>query len=371
MTLRVLIVDDTVTYRSIMKETLSVSPFIEIVGAAKHGQQALDLLAKDPVDLILLDVEMPVMDGITTLKAVKRQYPKTDVVMVSGVDSTSANITIRALEAGALDFVTKPDKGSMTRNIEHLRSKLLPIAQHLHQKRSSTVGLGGLKPSSVQMAQPAPQPAIQRQPRVLSSRFLPEMICIGVSTGGPSALKQVIPKLPGNLNIPVAVTIHMPEMFTRYLADSLDKESALRVKEAEHMELVEKNTVYIAPGGKHLVFEKNTDGGLHCILNQDPPENSCRPAVDVMFRSAANIYPHGVLAIVLTGMGNDGMRGVQSLKQSGQPGGHWVISQSQQTCTVYGMPKAIDDANLSDESLDLVDIAPRILTLTRHQKVNV
>lgn len=369
MTLRVLIVDDTVTYRSIMKETLSVAEYVTVVGSAKNGQQALDALAKEPVDLVLLDVEMPVMDGITTLKNAKRQYPRTDVVMVSGVDSTSANITIKALEAGALDFVTKPDKGSMTRNIQHLRGKLFPITEHLHRKRSERVSTSGSKVHSgaIRPKKNSASPSV----RAVNTPFSPKMIAIGVSTGGPSALKEVIPKLPANLNLPVAVTIHMPEMFTKYLADSLNRESALTVKEAEHMELVEKNTVYIAPGGKHLVFEENSEGNLHCILNTDPPENSCRPAVDVMFRSLSKYCKSGVLAIVLTGMGSDGMRGVQSLRQASCPGGHWVISQSQKTCTVYGMPKAIDDANLADESLDLTEISPRIMSLTRHQKANV
>lgn len=382
MTLRVMIVDDTVTYRSILKETLSKASMVEVVATARHGEDALAKLNTQPVDLVLLDVEMPIMDGLTTLKEIKRLYPKISVVMVSGVDPNSANITINALEAGALDFVTKPDFGSMAKNIQHLRNTIIPITEHLNSKINKSLpsqatltknnhtveqkekSFSPKSSSSLRAVAPPP-----KRPRGLhSSRFSPQILCIGVSTGGPSALKQVIPKLSAHLNMPVVVVIHMPEVFTRYLAESLNRESALQVKEAEHLEVLENNTVYIAPGGRHLVFEKSQELGLHCIVNSDPPENSCRPAVDVMFRSVAHHYKSGALAIIMTGMGSDGLKGVSALCQSSD--GHHVMTQSESSCTVYGMPKAIDDAGLSDESIELNKIAERITQLSSKERIH-
>jgi two-component system chemotaxis response regulator CheB len=187
------------------------------------------------------------------------------------------------------------------------------------------------------------------------------VVAIGVSTGGPNALKELLPLLPGNIGVPIVVVIHMPEVFTGYLADSLNRSCALTVKEATAGEALQANTVYIAPGGKHMTLERHNNNVV-VATNLNAPENSCRPAVDVLFRSLPSVYSSGILNIVLTGMGSDGVKGIREIRK--HPG-HRTLTQSADSCVVYGMPKAVDDVGLSDESLPLSDLATRIIAYTK------
>ena len=341
--LKTLIVDDTITYRTIVRQIVGELPMAEVAGTAKHGQEALDFLKGNAIDIVLLDVEMPVMDGLETLQNIKKLYPRIGVIMISGANRHSADITIKALEAGAMDFVPKPDADSMTSNVQALKDELAPLFElYLAQQKTP------LKPLSV------PTPPVSKP--ILNQRFTFEVLTIGVSTGGPNALNEFIPNLPENLGVPILLVQHMPPVFTASLANSLNKKSKLQVKEAEDGEQLKRNTVYIAPGGFHMTVTPNKT----IALNTDPLENSCRPAVDVLFRSVGQVYKKNILAVVMTGMGSDGAKGMKVLKETNSC---YCITQSEPTCVVYGMPKSVDDLRLSDESVPLNDLASRIASL--------
>lgn len=378
---QVLIVDDMLTYRLILTDIIAQIPGAVLAGTAPDGVQALDRLAEKPVDLVLLDVEMPNMNGLDTLKAIRQRYPHIEVIMVSGANKSSADITIQALEAGALDFISKPDRGDMNSNKLELTQRLRPIIQLSRPAQrmaapteketpGQTQPLQSNQPSSAMAGAPR-TPSTPRPRRASLSLPVPHQvkaIAIGVSTGGPNALMEVIPKLPGNLGVPILIVQHMPPLFTASLASSLDAKSALRVKEAEHREPIQPNTVYIAPGGRHMVVEQGaahatrSSGNLGRIAITDaPPENSCRPSVDVLFRSLAPLYGRHTLTLMMTGMGSDGAKGTQLLKSAGC----YCVTQSKESCVVYGMPRAVDELELSDEQVALHQLAARITQLVQ------
>lgn len=356
--IKVMIVDDTVTYRTILTSVLKDIPDVTVSETASNGKIALSKLSNHQIDLVLLDIEMPEMDGLETLKAIRQDYPDTGVVMVSGMNRHSADITIKALEAGALDFIPKPDHNSIASNMEALRQHLIPIFKSFSTKHSLR-----------RQDNRSPLQALPATPRkhVFSGQI--DIIVIGISTGGPNALMELVPALPGDLGVPVLIVQHMPPVFTASLASSLDKKSQLNVKEAEAGDIVSPNTVYIAPGGKHMVvLKENRQGGVRIGLNDDPPEISCRPSVNVLFRSVAAAYGKNILAIVMTGMGSDGALGVKALKRENAC---YCITQSADSCVVYGMPKVVDDMGLSDEQVPLATLAERISTLVKNKKSKI
>ncbi|MGE0201120.1 MAG: chemotaxis response regulator protein-glutamate methylesterase [Candidatus Melainabacteria bacterium] len=368
--LKVMIVDDTITYRSILTRIVESIPEADVATTAPNGKLALSKLTQFDIDVVLLDIEMPEMNGLETLKVIQKEYPHIAVIMVSGMNRTSADITMQALEAGAMDFIPKPDSNNQAENTRELHSKLIPVFRHLRNTRSLRENK---RPSS---APPAPSrpvvqqtvPAAPAKPAHVVRPHGPipgkvDVIAIGVSTGGPNALQELIPRLPGNLGVPVLLVQHMPPVFTASLASSLDKKSALTVKEGEHGEPVVANTVYIAPGGRHMVARRKESGDVVIELNDQQPENSCRPAVDVLFRSLPAIYGNQIASVVLTGMGSDGAKGVQTLKEKGC----YSIAQSESSCVVYGMPKAVVDMGLSDEVLDLSKIASRLVEIMHNR----
>ena len=358
--LKILIVDDTITYRTVLKTVIQGIPNCETVATAVHGEDALEKIKDLSVDIVLLDVEMPKMDGMETLRHIKEKYPKIQVIMVSGANRSSANITIEALQAGALDFVSKPDENTAGESIEKLISLLTPLFQQVQaeSKEKSAYTEQVVRPT------PAPEKLFQQATKLPSQI---DVICIAVSTGGPKSLNEVIPMLPGDIGVPVLMVQHMPPVFTASLADSLDRRSKLRVKEAELGEPIEPNTVYIAPGGVHMDIKHGEDRTIEIDIHSDPPENSCRPAADVLFRSVAKVYGKNILAVVMTGMGSDGALGVQEMKKNGC----YCINQTEETCVVYGMPRAIDEMGLADAQVDLERIAPKILSVMNFQKVGV
>jgi two-component system, chemotaxis family, protein-glutamate methylesterase/glutaminase len=344
--LRVMVVDDTVTYRSIMSKVVQAIPQLVLVDTAINGKIALDKMAVKPIDLMFLDVEMPVLDGISTLKEVKQRYPNVTVVFVSAINRAAADTTIKALQMGAVDFITKPDGGSPQDNYEELLKRVkqvLTVFPGFHtapvktEQRSSTLA----------------QPRLAQPPRKQTGAI--NAVVIGVSTGGPNALAEVIPKLTNAINVPVLIVQHMPPVFTQSLAASLDRQSQLTVKEAAHGELLQGGFVYIAPGGHHMAVVLQQNQPIVNIMDT-PPENSCRPAVDVLFRSAGQVYGGNVLSVILTGMGSDGQKGTAVLKQYGA----YCLTQSKESCVVYGMPRAVDEAGLSDERVPLPEMASRI-----------
>lgn len=359
--LKILVVDDTLTYRAILTRVLNGFDNVEISGTAADGQQALRAMINKPADLVLIDLEMPVMNGLETTIELRKRFPETHIVLISGTNRSSADITLQALEAGAMDFIAKPCGDSFNTNMEELGQRLYPIILTCLEKRKSKVlSINTAAQNLEEIPLPVPLTTPLRAP---STKF--DVVAIGVSTGGPNALSEIIPALPGDLGVPVLIIQHMPPIFTASLAGMLDKKSALRVKEAEPTELVLPDTVYIAPGGKHMRIERNFITGKATIVTTDtPPVNSCRPSVDVLFESLPTIYGKRVLSIILTGMGNDGLAGVRQVKAQGG----YCLTQSEDSCVVYGMPRSVDEQGLSDERLPLPEIANRIRTLVQATK---
>jgi two-component system, chemotaxis family, protein-glutamate methylesterase/glutaminase len=348
MALRTLVVDDTVTYRKILSDVLREIPGIEVIGAVASGAIALKKIGPEKVQLVLLDVYMPDMDGVETLKRIKAEFPDVIVVMVSGISTRNADITIEALSLGAVDFVRKPDGPDAASNFTRLKTDLTSVLRYvnLHRLTSGVVGKAE-KPAADRSAAPS---RIVAPPRSFGA------CVIGVSTGGPEALTRMVPAFAGPLSVPILCVQHMPPVFTKSLAESLAKKSHIPVMEAQENQRVEPGAMYIAPGGHHMVV-RFKDGGVVVGINDEPPENSCRPAVDVLFRSVAAAYgDRGVLAVVLTGMGSDGCSGVRALKRQGC----YCITQSERSCVVYGMPRAVDEAGLSDKSIALEEIPREI-----------
>ena len=361
MTLRVLIVDDMATYRSIISRSLSQISNVEVVGKVSNGKKALEFLDNNPVDLITLDVEMPIMDGLATLKELRKRRDSADVVMLSGLSDQAASLTIKCLELGAIDFVLKPQTASFVENQNQLVERLTEITSTLDRKRKfsrrptpRTTTKVVSKPTIKQTA--APVARSSSASRLTLSR--PRIVLIGISTGGPKALAEVFEQLKGPLPFPILIVQHMPPKFTASLAENLNRKSNIEVVEASDGDVVQNNTAYIAPGGFHLYLLKEEDFGTVLATNTDPPVNSCRPAVDVLFQSAAGHYKSGeVLAIIMTGMGKDGADGCVALKKMGG----YVVTQSEESCTIYGMPKSVEDLGIQDEVIDLKDIAPFIM----------
>ncbi len=352
--LKVLIIDDTIVYRKIIGDALSAIPGIEIVGTAHNGKIALSKIKTLQPDVITLDIEMPEMNGIQVLEALQGQSNPPKAIMLSSLTQEGSAMTIRALELGAFDFIPKPEDGKMADNLAKVTKAIIPVIKAL-QRQFQTVQTLGRKTS------PAMSPAPKKVESIKSTR-LPssksEIVGIGISTGGPNALSQMIPMLPENLNVPILIVQHMPPLFTASLAASLDKKSALTIKEAENGEKILPGTVYIAPGGKQMKIVADADGISRKIkITDDPPENSCKPSVDYLFRSIAQHYVGRSTGVIMTGMGSDGTKGLVKMKENGSI----VIAQDQQSCTVYGMPKEPIESGLADVVAPLSRIAGEIL----------
>jgi two-component system chemotaxis response regulator CheB len=360
--LRVLIVDDTIVYRRILGDAVAALEGAEVVGTAANGRLALAQLARSPADLVLLDVEMPEMDGLVALRLIRRMFPRTRVVMVSGADRGDAELTVHCLEQGALDFIRKPEGTDPEVSRAQLRARLEPLVRHLRDAvHAPAAGAGAPAPTA---PVPAPGAAPARiRPAVPAAAVAGriDLVAIGVSTGGPNALSELLPRLPADFPVPVLVVQHMPPRFTAFLAEHLAPQCPLGVREARDGEHVRPGAVLIAPGGRHMVVRRGPEGGRVVGLNDNPPENSCRPSVDVLFRSLAAQWGGNVLAVVMTGMGCDGLDGVRALKRRGC----LCLTQSEASCIVYGMPAAVDEAGLSDQQVPLDRLADRILALVR------
>src|SRR3954466_8185919 len=332
-----MVVDDSVVVRKIVTDVLSADPDIEVVGTAVNGKIAVGKLDQLKPDLITMDIEMPEMNGIEAVRAIRATRNRVPIVMFSTLTERGASATLDALSAGANEYVTKPaNVGSVSQSMESVREQLIPKIKAL-TGRPVTVGPAAAPP-------PPPRPAAPRT----GPGKKPAVLVIGSSTGGPEALAQVLPKLPANLPVPILLVQHMPPVFTRQFAQRLDRLSPLRVVEAADGSPLVPGTLHPAPGDHHLVV-RPTAQGPRTGLNQGPPENFCRPAVDPLFRSAVTAYDGAVLALVLTGMGSDGRNGASEIRAAG---GTFVV-QDQATSVVWGMPGAIARAGLADEILPL------------------
>ncbi|MDI9569890.1 MAG: chemotaxis response regulator protein-glutamate methylesterase [Pseudomonadota bacterium] len=364
--MRVLVVDDSILFRRVMTEVLSSLPEVEVVGQAQNGKLAVQRIRELQPDVVTLDMEMPEMDGLAVLDALKAAGNMPVVIVVSALTKQGGRLTLQALQKGAFDFITKPEAASAEESRVFLANELTPRFKAL----SLRLGVRGILRKAAPLPPEQPRPPISAPPAAsegVSARMQriafgarPEMVLIGVSTGGPNALAVLLPALP-LLGTPVLIVQHMPPIFTQTLAESLSAKCALRVCEASHGETAEANSVYIAPGGRHMRLAPSPDGRRIIQITDDPPENNCRPAVDYLFRSVANNFPGKAMGVILTGMGSDGALGLKLLKRHGC----FVIAQDEASSVIYGMPKAAVEAGVVDEILPLDLIANRIASLVR------
>jgi len=359
---RILIVDDSAVMRSLLRSVIATDSALQVAGTAADGASALTAVALEHPDLVLLDVEMPVMDGLETLRHLKGRGQKMPVIMCSSLTQRGAKVTIEALAAGASDYVAKPS-GQANRQ-EAIRALALELIPKIHaltaETRPRTVF-----PVAPRIPPPAPLPAPVTSPGPADP---PSVVAIGVSTGGPAALDVVLPALPADFPVPVLIVQHMPEVFTKLFAERLSRRCRLRVCEATEGEPALTGTIYIARGNWHMEVIACARGGVKATLhlNQDPPENHCRPAVDVLFRSVARVYSSGVLAVVLTGMGSDGLAGSKAIRDQGGT----VLAQDHATSVVWGMPGAVAQAGLAHKILPLGAIAPEVIKIAGRAGAN-
>jgi two-component system, chemotaxis family, protein-glutamate methylesterase/glutaminase len=330
--LRVLVVDDSAYVRKVVKEMLSRSPFLEVVGTARDGNEALEMVDRLQPDVVTCDLIMPATDGVEFIR--KQMAIRPIPMVVVSIAGESSERVLNALDAGAVDFVQKPTALAT--------DKILEIAQELVAKVKAAGGA-----PMTRLRQPAVLAARPAVPTSFHNRF--DVLVIGVSTGGPQGLKGVIPRLPATFPVPVVLVLHMPVGYTEAYAKRLDEMSALSVVEARDGQEVRPGVVFVAPAGRHLTFHRDSSGVVRTKLDVSPLDTAHRPSADVLFQSAAEVFGDRVLALVMTGMGDDGRQGAAWIKARGG----CVITEAEETCVVYGMPRAVVEAGLSDASVPL------------------
>lgn len=344
--IRVFLVDDTATVRHILTQILEEDPDIVVVGTASDGRQGLERLQRVDADLLILDVEMPGMGGLEMLKELKVRQPSLPVLVFSSITERGAMVTIEALSLGASDYVPKPAMvGTAAEARDYIKSSLMGKIRALLQRDSRPAAMPA--PARQVSAPPVGQPRIPA--RV-------DLVVIGASMGGPRALGQLIPALPEDFPVPILIVQHMPAVFTRALAARLDKNTSLTVQECDSASLAEPGQVWLAAGDYHLTVEKNGDTTMVAPLRSEPV-NFCRPAVDILFQAAARSHGANVLAVVMTGMGQDGLDGCRHLAAAGAQ----ILVQDQPTSAVWGMAGSVSRAGLADAQCPLQELAPEIL----------
>jgi len=368
--IKVLIVDDSAVMRKIISSALLKEPSIEIVGYASNGIQAIENVRTLNPDVVTLDIEMPEMDGLSALKEIRKENKRLPIVMFSTLTHKGAQAAVMALTAGASDYVGKPttSAGSIEGAFKVLESELIPKIIGLAKRSRLRNAQVSQKPSSAQavlikkneLGTINTVTSTKAPNKLLVPNKPISAVCIGVSTGGPMALMQVFSQIQNPLPVPIFIVQHMPPNFTNLLAARLCTAGVTTVKEAKEGDIAEPGNAYIAPGGFHMVLASmGPQVVMH--LNTNPPENSCRPAVDVLFRSASDIYGGNLLSVVLTGMGYDGLKGCQYIKARGGQ----VIAQDEESSVVWGMPGAIAEHNLAEVLLPIDRIADEIIFRTR------
>ena len=354
--IRVMIVDDSVVIRRLVTHALEQDPLIELVGSASNGSIGLQRIPQLNPDVLTLDIEMPDMDGLEMLRRIRVEYPKLRVIMFSTLTERGAAKTLEALTLGADDYVAKAsNEGSLSLSMTRLREAMLPKIKQFFRQSAPT-----LSPTLREAAIPPAGPmTVRPQSLPLRTKLRPKVLVIGVSTGGPTALGAILPLLPADFPLPVLVVQHMPALFTRLLAERLHSTCRLPVAEGAHGDLVEPGRILIAPGDFHMKIV--ADGAqVRIALDQTMRMNSCRPAVDALFASTGEVYGGSALAVILTGMGQDGLRGAEILKAQGAS----ILAQDEATSVVWGMPGAVVNAGLADRVLPLDQVIPEILRLT-------
>jgi len=396
--LDILVVDDSATFRMILSRAVRGNSHVNLAGTANDGEAALAFVQKNPqIGLLLLDVSMPVLDGLETLRRLRRDHPGIETVMLSGLDKSQTALTMQALSLGALDFVPKPQGDNPAESFQQLQDALYPLFELARERRNSrirklerpetpTARPIPLPPAAPDLKRPPIATTLPSRPRpagqpvasaAATTRIIPppptkpstrlistsiEIIALGVSTGGPNALQTVIPHLPADLPVPIVAVQHMPPLFTASLAERLDRDSKIRVVEAQDGMFLEAGTMYLAPGGKHMVIHR-VENRIKTRLTDTAPVNSCRPSVDVLFQSVEECHAGKVLSVILTGMGSDGANAVASLRSKGA----YSIIQDEATSVVWGMPGAVSAAGNADETIPLQAIAGRIAQIVQER----
>lgn len=347
---RVLVVDDSAFVRKVLTQMLSRSPFIEVVGGARDGQEALEMVERLRPDVVTLDLVMPVVDGLEFLRRQMSVRPLP--VVVCSISHESGAAALEALELGAVEFVQKPTALATDRVYEiaeELLAKVKAAGAATALRRAIDRPVAATGPVAGNGgAHPAPIASDQT-----------DIVVIGISTGGPQALRQVIPRFPADFPVPIAVVLHMPIGYTELYAARLNEISALNVVEAKDGDAIRAGTMYLAPAGRHLSFRRDSDGTVRAHLDVRPSDTAHRPAVDVLFRSVAEIYGPRVLGVVMTGMGNDGLVGSTHIKETGGR----IVTEAEASCIVYGMPRAVVEASLSDRVVTLNEMASAIMEM--------
>jgi len=353
--IRVLVIDDSVVVRQMVKGVLSTDAAIEVVGIAANGRIAMEKIPLLKPDLVTLDIEMPVMNGLEFLKALKGTSYRLKIIMFSTLTEHGATATLEAMSLGAHEYVTKPTgTGNLLGAKEQLREELLPKIKSLCPLKLPVQARPGLEKRIAAVVKPPAKSIPVFRPR---RRDRIDLVAIGISTGGPNTLTTLLPKFPADFPVPIVIVQHMPPIFTRLLAERLNGLSAITVTEAKDGDTLKAGHALLAPGGYHMATRRNGTF-LRISLNQDPPENSCRPAVDVLFRSVAATARSHALAIVLTGMGQDGKLGCEKIVDVGGQ----TLVQDEASSVVWGMPGAVSKAGLADKVVPLEQMDREIMT---------
>ena len=354
--------DDSAPIRILLDEALGSDPGIDVVGTAANGELALLALRTQRPDVIILDLEMPVMDGMEFLSEVRRTAPRLPVIVFSSFSSHGAEVTLKALWAGASDYVTKPRAQGIEQAREAVAAALLPRIRAIVGRERERAGrsLAASTPASTAVTRRAPEHPVVRP------RQRARAVFVAASTGGPRALAELLRGLPSDLPVPVVIVQHMPAMFTGYLAHGLSSQCALKVSEAYPGARMEPGQVWIAPGDHHLTV-RLASRGLEAVIQQGPHENGCRPSADPLFRSAAEAFGHTALAVVLTGMGQDGTLGARAVHEAGGA----VLVQDEASSVIWGMPGSVARAGLADRVLPLDAIAAEVVALVNRGRRHV
>lgn len=343
--LRVVVVDDSAYVRKVVKEILSRSPFVEVVGTARDGLDALDLVERLDPDVVTCDLNMPELDGVGFVREQMKRRPVPIIIM--SIANETAEAALTALDAGAIDFVQKPTALAS--------EKIFEVSTELIEKVKAA---GAISLNRISLAPLAEIAAAAREPvtKVAGDHSV-DLVVIGISTGGPQALKRLIPQLPKDFPVPIVMVMHMPVGYTEMYAAKLNELARLEVREAAEGDELKSGRVFLAPAGRHLSLKRNADGKIVTHLDARPFETLHRPSVDVLFQSAAETYRNRVLGVVMTGMGSDGKQGAAWIKSQGGV----VFTEAESSCVVYGMPYVVVEAGLSDRSIALEGMARAIM----------
>ncbi len=359
--IEVLLVDDSAVVRGLLARALETDPSIRISGTAMHGEAALRWMKDHTVHVVVLDVEMPVIDGLTALQEIQKLHPGVHCIMASSLTFGGAETTVKALSLGAAGCIAKPVANSVAESVKQLTRELVPLVKALGETHLTAKKVSG----TIKQTEPAKRhfaPTVQIQ----QPQMPPKILVIGSSTGGPQALREVLTGLPKDFQLPIFITQHMPPMFTPMLAQHIAKDTGRPCSEGTDGGLIEKGHTYVAPGDFHMTIDKN-DNRMIMRLDQNPQEHYCRPSVNPMFRTASEWYGKSVLGVMLTGMGDDGIEGTQQLVNNGG----YMIAQDEESSVVWGMPGAVVREDLAHQVLPLKKIASSILRLTKQEVARI